>query len=364
MNTLHVDLGADWRGGQNQALLLLEGLRARGHGAELIAVEGAPLAERARRQNLVVHPVGKRARRARSLLRIRRLLSEKKFDLVHAHDAHSLTAAWLARAHIHTTLIASRRVAYPLQGSRLALARYRSARSVVAVSRFVADSAVTSGLESTQVEVVHDGIPLPELPTAAEKQQARTLWEITNDEILLGCVGYLLPEKGQEVLLHAFPRIAAQHPRCRLLLAGNGPMRHELTALARTLGIASQVIFAGFVEDVRQVYSALDYFLFPSLAEPLGSSLLDALAYGLPTVAASGGAVPEVLTNESNGLLAPPANPAELAAATIRLLGDSAMAHRFSVSARETIEKKFSVNHMVENTLRVYHQAVKQETPA
>ena len=98
-----------------------------------------------------------------------------------------------------------------------------------------------------------------------------------------------MPEKGQEFAVRAMAEVRAKFPPARLLLAGDGPCRGQLEKLARELGVADAVIFAGFVEDIAQVYRALDVFVFPSLAEPLGTSLLAAMGWGLPVVAVASG---------------------------------------------------------------------------
>lgn len=341
MTTLHVDLGQQWRGGQSQALLLVRGLLARGHGAELVAVEGSPLAGHAQAAGVRVHAVG----RTGAPLAIRKLLRNARFDLVHAHDAHGLTAAWLAGAARRSRLVASRRVAYPLARNSLARARYRAAR-IVAVSNFVRDSVVESGLPAGQVDVVYDGVELP--PPTPTRSPAR----------LLGSVGYLLPEKGHELPVRALPLVLARYPDCRLLLAGEGPCRAALERLAAELGVERAVEFAGYVEDVTAVYRSLDVFLFPSLAEPLGSALLTAMAYGLPAVALARGGVPEAIEDGRNGLLVGGEEPGAFAEAVLRLLDDAALATRLGAAARETIGKRFSAEAMIQSTLQVYHRVL------
>src|SRR5271165_6444635 len=95
LNTLHVDLGKQWRGGQHQAFLLMRGLRARGHGAELVTTGDSPLADRCRATGIPVHPL------------VRLLHRDPACQIVHCHDAHALTAAWSTRAHKHAALVAS-----------------------------------------------------------------------------------------------------------------------------------------------------------------------------------------------------------------------------------------------------------------
>jgi glycosyltransferase involved in cell wall biosynthesis len=339
MNTLHIDLGRQWRGGQSQALLLARGLRAEGHGAELVAAEGSPLAARAAAAGVRVHAAG----RALAPLAIWRLLRAGGFDIVHAHEAHALTAAWLAGAARRSRLVASRRVAYPLARHPLARARYRAAR-IVAVSNFVRESVVASGVPGERVDVVYDGVELPATPTA--RGGARRL----------GMVGYLLPEKGQELAIRALPQVLARHADARLVVAGDGPCRGALERLAAELGVAHAVEFRGWVEDVDAVYRSLDAFLFPSLAEPLGSALLTAMAYGLPAVALARGAAPEVIEDGRDGLLVPGPDAAAFAAAVVRLLDDAELAARLGAVARETVERRFSARAMIEGTLQVYHR--------
>ena len=146
LTTLHVDLGRQWRGGQNQALLLVSELRRMGHAAELVAVAGGPLAERARTLGIPVYEVTGRFQAA---LRLRRLASNsgtgddiphreatendspfaaesrclppnwtRRFDVVHCHDAHGLTAAWCAGMHRRTACVVWRRRFSANPGSR------------------------------------------------------------------------------------------------------------------------------------------------------------------------------------------------------------------------------------------------------
>jgi glycosyltransferase involved in cell wall biosynthesis len=334
----------------------MAGLRARGQCAEVAALRGGPLAERCGAAGIPVHFVERSGARIHCARLLRKLtLGEPGYQIVHCHDAHSLTAAWAARAHQRAAVVASRRVAYPLSRNRLALGRYRCARRIVAVSRFVAESAIASGLPAEMVEVIYDGVETPRRPSAEERARARRLWNLpAANAPLLGLVGYLLPEKNQALAVRALPILLARYPDCRLLLAGDGPCRVELERLARQEGVAGAVHFAGIVDDVAQVYAALDVFVFPSFAEPLGSSLLAAMAYGLPAVAVAAGAVPEVIRSETNGLLISDPGAEAFAAAALRLLDDPALAARLGDAARQTVERQFSADRMVEDTLDLY----------
>lgn len=354
MRTLFIDLDPQWRGGQNQGLFFLRGAHARGHEPELVAPAGSPFAERARRESFEVHIVPSVGARFRAAGVLRPLLRQRRYAVVHANEAHALTAAWLARAHRQAPLVVSRRVTFPLGRNPLSLRRYRAAQCVLAISRFVASRCIDSGLDPDRVRLIHEGVEIPPLPSPEQRRQARARWGVAEDENLLGFVGYFVERKGQETLLRALPEVLAEFPRTRLLLAGDGPRRAEFERLRDTLGLGSAVLLPGVVEEITEVYRALDVFLFPAVGEGLGTSLLAALAHHLPAVAARSGACPEIVEDNVSGFLRPPDNPSAWADAIRRLLSDPATAARLGAAGRETIAQRFSVDAMVEQTLAVY----------
>src|SRR4029077_6398146 len=142
--------------------------------------------------------------------KVRVLLGDGGFDLVHANEAHAVTAAWLARgpgsASTHP-LVISRRVGYPIGKSLLAQARYRAAARIVANSKWVAEQAVASGAPREKISVVYEGADIPPRFTPEQRQRARARWGISQSTLLLGCVGVLLPDKGQEWLIRALAEV-------------------------------------------------------------------------------------------------------------------------------------------------------------
>ena len=143
MRILHLDAGKEMRGGQWQALRLMEGLAAAGVESTLLARRGGPLFEAARQQGLRVEPL--------SLLRT--MLLERRHDLIHAHDARSHTLGIMASTG---RLVVSRRVAFPVR-SRW---KYLHARRYLAVSEFVKSVLVAGGVREEDITVIYDGVPL------------------------------------------------------------------------------------------------------------------------------------------------------------------------------------------------------------
>jgi glycosyltransferase involved in cell wall biosynthesis len=353
---LLVDLETEWRGGQNQMLLTLKGLRAQGHFAELVAAEGSALGERAAAAGVIVHRVSRGSLRIPAALQISELTKTGRFHLVHANEAHGLTAAWLARVHRRLPLIVSRRVGYPIGESRISQARYNAATRIIAISHWVARQVANSGVPRNKMAVVYEGVEIPPLPSAETRLKARSRWNISPDAPLLGNVGVLLPDKGQEWLIRVLAAIRKEFSEFRLLLAGDGPCRPRLEQLTQKLGLGDAVIFTGFVKEIEQVYSAIDIFLFPAQFEGLGTSLLAAMSHGIPSIAFKGCAFGEIIEDGKSGILVEKGSPPGLEFAITRLLSDTEFAYRTGQTGRKRIEDVFSADRMVEETLKVYKE--------
>jgi len=363
MRVLLVDLERSWRGGQSQALLLLRGLRGRGHTAELIAPADSALAERAAAAGIFVHVAAAKDRRWGAARALRRLLRGGSVDIVHANEAHALTAAWLARAHKRAPLVAARRVTFPLSRGYISLARYRAAARIIAISQAVRERLLAARLDPQCITVVADGVEIPPRTSDEQRRSARARWGFTPREQVLALVAPFTAEKGHALLLDAFSALRRDAPQARLLLAGDGPLSPALEAQARAANFADEVRFAGFVEDVDAVYAAADLFVFPSLSEGAGTSLLSAMAHALPVAALASGGIKEIIDDGSNGLLVQETEPAALAGATASLLTDRARAHRLGEAARETVSAKFSADRMVDATLTVFESLTHSDSP-
>jgi glycosyltransferase involved in cell wall biosynthesis len=357
VRVLLVDLELDWRGGQSQALLLLRGLRARGHDAELLSVNGAALAERTQKADIAIYLTGAAARNAQAAWSLRKLLRQRKFDVIHANEPHALTAAWLARAQRVAPLVAARRVVFPLRRSRVSLARYQAASRIIAISPAVRSELLAAGLDAARIEVIPDGIEAAAPITADERARSRTKWGIATDAPVAGYVASLTVEKGHDLLLDAFAEISRALPACHLLLAGSGVLQRSLQEKARASGLSPRVHFLGFVDEPRQVYAASDAVLFPGRREGLGSSLLDAMSCGLPVVALEGTATAAVLEDGRDGLVVAPLATL-LAGAAARLLRDQALRIRLGEAARRKVTEQFSADRMVDATVCVYQSLV------
>jgi L-malate glycosyltransferase len=363
MKVLYADLEREWRGGQSQALLTLCGLRDHGHHAELLAVEGSPVAERVAAAGIKVHRVGRAAMRLQAAFALRRLISRGGYEVLHLNEPHALTSAWLAKCHHKVPMVLSRRIGFPLWKNKISQARYAALERFLATSETLAQSLVDSGVSRDRILIVNEGVPIPPLFTAEQRAKARKFWDIKDDEFLFGCVSVYVPEKGQRHLVEALPVVRAKHPRVRLLLPGDGACRSSVDALAKQLNQTDAVTMPGFIKDVESVYAALDGYVFPSEFEGLGTALLVAMAAGLPCISTTRGALKEVVDHNRTALVAEPTGK-DFAAAMLTLVGDPELQKRLGTAGRLEIQQKFSADKMAERTALAYQEVLKKRLTA
>ncbi|HXR34111.1 MAG TPA: glycosyltransferase family 4 protein [Verrucomicrobiae bacterium] len=350
-----MDLETEWRGGQSQALLLLMGLNERGHAAELVTAKGSPLGRRARSAGISVHEVSRAMLRLAAAHKIRWLLSGGRFHLLHANEAHALTAAWLAGAHRQLPLLSSRRIGFPLQRNWISSARFRALDRFVANSSDVARSLVESGFPADRIAIVNEGVEIPECVSTEHRNAARKRWGVEADEFLFGCASAFVPEKGQRHVVEALGTVREKFPNTRALLAGEGSCLDDVKHLAVRLDLQQAVLLPGFVTDMPEFYAALDAFVFPSEFEGLGTALQAAMAYGLPVISTTKGALGEVVEHGRTAIVAEP-DASSFAAAMAALMSDSGLQKRLGEAGRSEVIERFSADRMVANTLAVYEE--------
>ncbi len=360
LSILHLDTGRELRGGQRQLLLLARGLRERGHSQLIACPDDAPLAERARQEGFRAVTFNRGAGPLPALRELRGQVSRAGFEIVHAHDGRSQTLSALASLGLGTKRVATRRVMFMPGSLGLTIGLHRlqygpACDAIVAVSDFIRDLLVRSGIAPAKITVIRDGIEIPaRLPDAASRADARRRWGFDPEAFVIGHVGAFTPEKGQDVLLEALLRSNAPLlGSAQLLLGGDGPERGS-PRMAGLLGKAGdRVRMTGWIEDLTAFFAALDLYVMPSRAEGLGSSALLAMAHGLPVAASRVGGLPEVVEDGRTGWLVHPDSPADLAAALAAAAFDRERLRHFGEHARERAAA-FSSDIMVRQTESLY----------
>jgi glycosyltransferase involved in cell wall biosynthesis len=345
---VHVASGREWRGGQRQVWLLARALeRAGGIRQVVVTGEGSELAGRLRAAGVPTRGVTWRAGLDPRVLPA--LLSELRSTatLVHAHDGHALTLAGVAAWRAGAPLVVTRRVDFPLR-RRGCWAR---ADRVIAISQAVADVLRRDGIDPARIVVVHSGIDLADT-VAAAPLGVRTRLGLPSDALIAVSVGALVPHKDHATLLRAAALLREPCPALHWVIAGDGPLRSELERLLDDLGVRSHVHLLGHIADPVRVVADADVFVMSSREEGLGTSVLDAMARGIPVASTSAGGLPEML-KDGAGLLVRPGDPAALAEAVARLVADPGLRETLVRCARTAVQA-FSAERMAGALRSVY----------
>ncbi|MFQ5929282.1 MAG: glycosyltransferase family 4 protein [Acidobacteriota bacterium] len=361
MRILHLDSGSAWRGGQQQLHYLAKGLKQQGVQQHLGVRRGSPLASRAAHLNVPVTGLPLFSEfDAGSLFSLGGLIRRFRPQLIHAHDSRTLGLAVLLKSlGWGARIVAARRVAFSIRRNRWWKFKYANQTNrIIAVSHHVRDLLIREGLEPRQVEVVYDAVETVPAESASLRSSARRRLGATDEEFLIGCVGQLTPEKGQELLIRGFADLLDVYPDSRLALVGDGELRREFQELIGELGLDRRAILTGFVSDLDSLLPAFDLLVHPSLAEGLGSVLLKGMAHRVPICASRTGGIPEVVVDGETGFLFPPGSPKGLVEAVVRARGSPELARRQAERANARVLSDFSVERMVVGTCRIYSNVI------
>src|SRR5438067_376414 len=327
MFSLHVDTARTWRGGQNQVLLTVNGLRAMGERAALVSRPDGELRRRAA-EGLDLIPLCPRAELdLTAAWRFARVLKRLAPDVVHAHDPHGVAMASLAlslgassSAGRSPALVASRRVDFHLKGNSFSRWKHRQVDCFIAASEAIRLMLVADGIPDEQTVTVHEGIDVERVVSTEAVNVHEAFW-LPHDAPVVGNVAALVPHKGQRHLVEAAHLVVQEIPDVRFIILGEGELREHLERQVREHHLEKHVLLPGFRADVLGCIKGFDLFVMSSVTEGLGTSLLDAMACARPIVATSAGGIPEIVESGVTGTLVPPRDAHALAGAIVLLLG-------------------------------------------
>jgi glycosyltransferase involved in cell wall biosynthesis len=365
MFSLHIDTARTWRGGQNQVLVTVLGLRSLGHRAMLVAHPNGELRARAS-EGLELLPLAPVTEMDLSAAwRLARAIKQLQPDVVHAHDPHGVAMAALALSMsteaVTPPLLASRRVDFRIRGNSLSRWKYRQVDCFICASEAVRQMLVADGVPEERTVTVHEGIDLGRVASAVPAKIHEELW-LPHGAPLVGNVGALVPHKGQKHLIEAAALVVRQVPDARFVIAGEGELRQSLEHQIKHLSLEKHVLLAGFRPDILSVHKAFDIFVMSSVTEGLGTSILDAMASGRPVVGTTAGGIPEVVRDGETGILVPPRDHDAMAAAIVRLLKDEPLRKRMGAAGLSLANARFSAERMVQETLNVYERVALQSS--
>jgi glycosyltransferase involved in cell wall biosynthesis len=363
MFSLHVDTARTWRGGQNQVLLTVNGLRVLGHRAALVAHPDGELRRRAA-EGLELIPIAPRTEMdLTAAWRFSRVVNRLMPDVIHAHDPHGIAMASLAlsigagssKGRRTPPLVASRRVDFHLKGNSFSRWKHRQVDCFVAASEAIRQMLVADGVAGDRTVTVHEGIDIDHVVAAPPVNVHEAFW-LPHHAPVVGNVAALVPHKGQRYLIDAAHLVVQEIPDTRFVILGEGELREHLEKQVHEHHLEKHVLLPGFRTDVLGCMKGFDLFVMSSVTEGLGTSLLDAMACRRPIVATRAGGIPEIVGDGVTGLLVPPRDARALAEAIVRVLRDPALRQRLGEAGFNRVRDRFTVDRMVAQTAAVYER--------
>jgi glycosyltransferase involved in cell wall biosynthesis len=220
----------------------------------------------------------------------------------------------------------------------------------------VEDEEVPDG----RIRLCYNGVDSCEFHPSAETRLADR-----DASVVVGIVCALRPEKGLFTLLEAFRQLSATHERAELRIVGEGPLRPELEARSRALGIGERCLFEPATARVADTLRSMDIFVLPSFSEALSNSLMEAMACGCAAVASRVGGNPELVRHGENGLLFESGDAEQLAARLRDLIGNPPLRSRLAAAGSRFIRERFSLAAAARRMGEVYEEflAARQQAP-
>ncbi len=337
-------------GGEVWLFRTMRELEKRGHQTYLLCRPGVILDKKAREKGFTVHTLAMRGDLDPvTIMRTWRLLRRLKPHVVCTNMDKELRFGGLAARLAGVPVVVPRRgIDYPLKNKPLYRLTYQKlASGVIANSEATKASLLSRApwLRPDKIRVIYNGIN-PEDFSSPAKTDLRGEFGIDPNTVLIGFVGQLDERKGVDTLIKAFSKLARERTDIHLLLTGTGPLRSRLEELSRPF--RTRISFAGYRDDPAEIMKAVDMLILPSLWEGFGIVLIEAMAAGKPVISTNVSNIPEIVSDNKEGLLINPGDEHSLTTCMRLLCRDRDLRQRLGKAGKRKVTRLFTLEHMVD----------------
>ena len=293
-------------------------------------------------------------------------LLKMKFDIIHSHDyyaASSFYSAIASRAkriplvltqhndHLPPSFV--NKFLYMFDSCTFGRCTLFQAKKIIALSRNIKSHLMLMGTNESKIEVIPNGINT-RWCSPHRKNLLETQWGIAPPVILF--VGRLVEEKGIEYLLQAFSKVVTKIPEAKLVIVGRGPKEKELRSLTKKLGLYN-VFFLGAVENrlMPNIYVGCDVLVLPSIREPFGNVVIEAMATGKPVIGSYVGGIKDTIIHEVTGFHVPPRNSERISNFLVKLLSDASLRKKLGHNARKKAVADYNEKSVIRKIETIYY---------
>ena len=299
------------------------------------------------------------------------ILMEGDFDVIHAHDWLVADSAIALKKMFNLPLIVTmhatergrwggisndiqRYINYKEWGIN-----YESARTIVCSYYMKRELENNFNLPSDKIHVIPNGVELDKFDITFDGQEFRRHFALDHEKIIM-TMGRMVPEKGLHHLIDAIPEVLDNFPNAKFVIVGGGPQKESLVNHVRHLGLRNKVHFPGKIDDLSliRLLHVSDVAVYPSLYEPFGIVVLEAMACHLPVVVSDAGGLKEIVLHEQTGLTTFAGNPDSIAWGLLKILNNPDIAAWFANQAYERLLTFFNWELIMEQTRNVYKEVI------
>ena len=371
-----------WGGGPDKTILLSAEQHDRARVEVVVAyVRDASddefrIAEKAQAKRLTFYEIEERGKLdLRVVQTLAEIVLRHDINLIHAHDYKSDFFAYLLRWKLRqrSPAVISTMHGWALPGLRgrilwrLDLLLMRRFDHLIAVSHATKAEMVVAGVPSDLISVIHNGIDTATWSPRQVNLSMRHALGLSDAFPIIGYVGRISPEKDMENWLRAAALVTREYPSAQFVIVGEGrddDLSNRLKNLADALGIASQVHFLGYREDLPSIYATFDLFFLSSRREGICNSLLEAMAIGIPIVTTDVGGTKELIGDGQTGYLLSEGDVDGMTRVLLALVRDESLRKSIGKAARKHIEDKFSFVSRLKRIEALYERIVDQPMDA
>lgn len=370
MKVIHLISGGDTGGAKTHVHSLLQNL-SRGMDITLVCFRDGPFAREAAELGIETRVCSGGFFSA--LREVRRMIAEEGFELVHTHGSRANLAGAILRSTCGRPVVSTIHSDYRLDymGRPLAAATYgvlnvlalRRIKYHVGVSDAMRDLLISRRFPRETTFAIYNGLDFSREPKRHDRAAfcARVGANVAPGDIVVGAAARLDPVKDLATLVRGFAAAREGRPELKLIIAGEGPERPALEALAEELGVRGAVTLAGWLDDMEEFYSALDINTLSSLSETFPYALTEGAAYRLPTVASAVGGIPRLIEDGKTGFLFAPGDWEKLGARLAQLASDPGLRERLGAAVHERAAREFSVEATCREQRAVYEEILERE---
>lgn len=368
MNILFSCLSKSWGGMEMLTLTQMQQLLDKHLYVELLCLFGSRMQAEALDKGFKIHTLNTSGYfNPAGISKLISLIKKNNFDIVHTHASKDLwtIVPALKISNSKTPLVLTKHVgSYIIKKDFLHKWIYSRVNIALAISEVIRKNLIeTTPLIEDKVVLVHNGIDVNKFdPSKAERDKTRNEFNFADNEIIIGMIGRFSPGKGHGEFLNSAKILNAKNKNLKFLIVGEASFgeddyEREIRNLGYTLGLKNMT-FTGYRNDIVNVLSAMDIFIFPSHAESFGLALAEAMAMELPSVSSNSDGVLEITIDNETGFLFENKNADDLADKTMKLISFVELRHKLGKAARQRIIEKFNINKQTDKIIKIYSSQI------